>query len=107
MNRKVDGFMPWEARILFLVLALACCAICPASGAEKAPKASKGTKKETADQFFSDQKIRVFQFEVPEAGLASLRRSPRTNVTGTVREGNHVLTNVAIHLKGMGSFRVI
>src|SRR6185436_2424762 len=45
--------------------------------------------------------------EVPETGLASLRRSPRTDVSATMREGSHVLTNVALHLKGMGSFRMV
>jgi hypothetical protein len=93
-----------HACFILVVGLFACATACPLSGAEKAKKASK---KETANEFFSEQKIRVFQFEVPEAGLASLRRSPRTNVVGTVREGNHVLTNVAIRLKGMGSFRVI
>lgn len=35
----------------------------------------------------------------------SLRRQGRTYAKATVREGAHVLTNVGVRLKGMGSFR--
>jgi len=35
------------------------------------------------------------------------QRRPRTYVSGIVREGAHVFTNVGIHLKGMGSFRSV
>jgi len=65
------------------------------------------TAKEPGAEFFSEQAIRTFHFEISEAGLNQLRRSPRSYVSGTVREGNRVLTNVAIRIKGMGSFRTI
>jgi spore coat protein H len=65
------------------------------------------SKKELSKDFFSDPKVRTFQIQIPEEGMASLRRYSRTNVHATVREGERVLTNVAIHLKGMGSFRTV
>jgi len=90
-----------------MVLTLAVVAGWRVSGAEVPSKPTTGQKKEASQEFFSDPKVRVFQFEISEAGLASLRRSPHTYVSGTVREGRQVLTNVAIHLKGMGSFRTV
>lgn len=57
------------------------------------------------------------QIAIPEAGVAVLREynwrqssatNPREDVRATVREGNTVYTNVAVHLKGSaGSFRPI
>jgi hypothetical protein len=64
-------------------------------------------RKESSQEFFNDSKVRLFQFDIPQAGLVSLRRQPRTYVRGTMREGDRVLTNVAFHLKGMGSFRTV
>ena len=75
--------------------------------AEAVANATGGGKKEASQEFFNDPKVRVFQFEISQQGLASLRRMPRNYVSGTVREGNRVLTNAAFHLKGMGSFRTV
>ncbi len=66
-----------------------------------------GTKKEPGEKFFTELIPRTFHFEIPEATMAQLRRSPRTYVSTTVREGDRVLTNVAVRVKGMGSFRTI
>src|SRR4051812_48395460 len=107
MIERAERLTARPAHGLLLVLTFALWAACPLSAAEKSAKTKKVGKKETAEQFFTDPKVRTFQFEVAEAGLASLRRSPRTNVLGTLREGDHVLTNVAVHLKGMGSFRMV
>src|SRR5437868_14482249 len=101
------GPMIQRAHGLLFLLTLLVCAGQPLPAAEKPGKVKKAARKETADQFFSEQKIRTFQFEISEPDIASLRRSPRTNVKATVREGAHVLTNVAIRLKGMGSFRMV
>ena len=107
MLQKADHFPARQARVFhFFLTFLLCTALVP-SGAGQTGKTKKEGKKETAEEFFKDQKVRTFQFEIPDIGIASLRRSPRTNVTGTLREGTHVLTNVAIHLKGMGSFRIV
>jgi len=62
-------------------------------------------KIDRSEVFFADPVVRLFQIEVSDAALLSLERSPRTYVTGTVREGDQVFTNMGIHLKGMGSFR--
>jgi hypothetical protein len=57
------------------------------------------------DDFFADPALRVFQIELSEAAMESLRRSSNSYVRGTVREGAQVFTNVGIHLKGLGSFQ--
>jgi hypothetical protein len=72
-----------------------------------APAVADNAKKEPGSEFFNDPKIRVFHFDVSEQALMSLRRRQSTYVKGTVREGNVVLTNVGIRLKGMGSFRPV
>jgi spore coat protein H len=57
--------------------------------------------------FFDEPVVRVFDFSIPEPALAQLRRSPRTYTPCTVREGGLVLSNVAVRIKGMGSYRSI
>jgi hypothetical protein len=86
-----------------LVLALISCVTAQCAAAAAYPR----TTKEPGAEFFTEPAIRTFRLEIPEAGLNQLRRSPRSYVVGTVREGNRVLTNVAIRIKGMGSFRTI
>jgi spore coat protein H len=86
-----------------IVAALVCLGfLVPAQAAEK--RASNAVA--SAD-FFADPAVRRFKIEIAETNLASLRRAPRTYVRGNLMEGGTVLTNVGIHLKGMGSFRTI
>ena len=59
-----------------------------------------------ADALFTNDVLLHLRIEIPEAGLASLRRDHRKYVKATVREGEMVYTDVAIHLKGSaGSLR--
>ena len=55
--------------------------------------------------FFAEPVLRVFKIEVSDAALSRLRSDPRAYVQGRIVEGDHVLTNVAIRLRGHGSFR--
>ena len=62
--------------------------------------------REEADAFFTNGTILRLQLEIPESGLISLRRDPRTYVAATLRDGNTTYSNIAVHLKGgSGSFR--
>jgi spore coat protein H len=73
--------------------------------------------KSSGDEVFADSStVRHLKIEIPPEGIQTLRKynfrnrteSPRTNVSATVREGNLVWTNVAVHLKGaFGSFRPV
>lgn len=59
-----------------------------------------------AKDLFEDAFVPVVFVQIPPAGIAALRRSPRKYVTATLREGDTIYTNVAIRLKGgPGSFR--
>jgi len=64
-------------------------------------------KSEAGARFFDEPVLRVFKFEVVDTALTQLRQSPRSYVVGKVIEGGHVLTNVAIRLRGNGSFRTL
>jgi len=74
------------------------------------PAADNKAKKNKPDRgadFFADPTVRTIEIEVPESGRNMLRQSPRSYLSGIVREGGHAWTNVGVHLKGMGSFRTV
>jgi spore coat protein H len=60
-----------------------------------------------SDAFFSDPAVRVFDLQISEAALSQLQQSPRTYVTAELKEGETLLRNVAVRLKGVSSFRSI
>ena len=61
-----------------------------------------------SDIFATNSPVLRFKIEISPAGLESLRKDPRKFVAATVREGDRVFTNVAVHLKGAaGSFRQV
>ena len=68
--------------------------------------AAKDSKRAaTSAEFFHEPVLRTFNIQVSEAALSQLRGAPRAYVTSTITEGDRVLTNVAIRLRGHGSFR--
>lgn len=91
------------SRLLPLLLGAVILGDCPVAAAA----AVQPGKKPPGDKFFTEPEIRTFHFQISEASIALLRRSPRAYVMATVREGEHLLTNVAVRIKGMGSFRNI
>src|SRR4051812_18713246 len=56
-------------------------------------------------ELFSDRRVRTFKIEITGAEFEALKKDNRQYVRGIVREGSNSFTNVAVHLKGMGSFR--
>jgi len=66
----------------------------------KLPKRAFPKKSKRSEDFFADRAVRLFQIELSDAAMDSLRRGARQYVSGTVREGGLVLTNIGIHLKG-------
>jgi hypothetical protein len=82
-----------------------------AAAASKTHKADRNR-----ENIFTNGVLPRIQIEIPEEGLATLRKYQwqfgqsveRENVRATVREGQTVYTNVAVHLKGAaGSFRSV
>ena len=68
------------------------------------------------DELFAGAGVPRLQIEIPAAGMRVLRsyhqenggpRPERVDVRATVREGDHIYTNVAIHLKGSWSFQPV
>src|SRR4051812_15745453 len=56
-------------------------------------------------ELFSDRRVRTFKIEITGAEFEALKKDNRQYVRGIVKEGTNSFTNVAVHLKGMGSFR--
>jgi spore coat protein H len=87
--------------------------MCIGSAAATAPDAAPG-KREARDALFAGTNVPRIQIEIPGSGMAALRNTgwgngeARPTVKARVREGGHLYTNVAIHLKGAaGSFRSV
>jgi len=72
-------------------------------------------KPSPGDEIFTNLNVLRIQIEIPSAGLSTLRRyhwggggAGRPTARATVREGENIYTNVALHLKGAaGSFRPV
>jgi hypothetical protein len=62
-------------------------------------------KKAPGAEFFNEPSLRVFNIELSDAAWQQLRTAPRSYVAGTIKDGDRVLTNVGLHLRGNGSFR--
>ena len=91
--------------VCLLFLVLTSILLAEPKSADKRLKWDKQT--EIGSEFFREQTIRTFEFNIPEESLAQLGRSSRTYVSGEVTEGQHVLADAGIRLKGVGSFRSI
>ena len=71
---------------------------------------------DTSDELFTNGSVRQLQIELTPEGLELLKnyqqvwgqkRPERHDAKATVREGNNVYTNVAVHLKGSFTFQPI
>jgi spore coat protein H len=94
---SVSPKCPWLAALVLCVVLFALASPCMSATtrASYAPGA----------EFFNEPTFRTFRFELPPAELARLNASPRSYATSQVEEAERVLTNVAIRLRGHGSFR--
>jgi hypothetical protein len=99
---EIKGYLP-----RLLLAALCICLACQPLRAAVSPN---------QDDLFGTNPVPRLRIEIPPAGMEILGQyefrnresQARSNVLATVREGNRVYTNVAIHLKGaMGSFRPV
>ena len=90
--------------MLFRALLLALCIPALASAASDAPKVDKRARNEG---LFTNGTVRSIQIEMPPENVAALKKDARSFVSCTFKEGGISYTNVAIRLKGVGSFRPI
>src|SRR6266542_3614467 len=89
---------------------------CQAVGKPSGTKPKAGTKPGLGDYVFTNDSVLRIKIDIPKDGMAILRKyqwgwgggGERQPVRATVREGETVYTNVALHLKGAaGSFRSV
>jgi spore coat protein H len=90
--------------MLFRALLLALCVTALVSAASDAPKVDKRARN---DGLFTNGTMHSIQIEMPLENVAALKKDARTFVSCTFKEGGITYTNVAIRLKGVGSFRPI
>ena len=80
-----------------------------ADGAGPSAAAAESNGKARArrtDEFFASTNVPHFKIEVTGTNLTRIRKDPRRYVRATVRVGDEVFADVALHLKGAaGSFR--
>jgi hypothetical protein len=73
-----------------------------------AEKELSGRNAAEADALFTNGVLHILKISIPDKGVRSLRREPRSDVLASLREGATTVTNVSIRLKGgVGSFRDI
>lgn len=89
-----------------------CVALCSHAGdASQRPQPPPHVGGYAGEAVFGNGLVREIRISVEEAGIADLRRDTREYVRATFREvladGEKVLRNVGVHLKGMGSFRPV
>ena len=70
-------------------------------------RAADSKKSAAADAFFRDPRIHTLRVEISDSGLASLKQGNRSYVKVTLRDGEVVLRDVGIRLKGHGTFQPI
>ena len=58
-------------------------------------------------EFFTNGAAHSFEIQLSAASMAALRDRPKEDVSGTVRADGRTYTNVAIHLKGVATFRPV
>ena len=64
-------------------------------------------KSDIADALFGDTNVHTLRLELPYASLAALKQGNRDYVRATLQDGNQVLRDVGIRLKGHGTFQPI
>jgi spore coat protein H len=69
--------------------------------------ASAAERRPAGDELFSDPAIRHFKIDIADPELQKLRRDHKTYVRATVTAGEQTFKEVAVRLKGEGSFRPI
>src|SRR5438045_3411345 len=110
-SRFCSGMFKW-----FSLLILAALAGFRAEAQTPSLKAGPLKKSTIADNVFTNLTVLRIRIEIPRESMGLLRSSPggfgqwgrRRTVKVTVKEGDSVYTNVALHLKGAaGSFRPV
>ena len=101
------------SRFAYVLLLLVVVISATAASKKAEPKAAKVADQPPKDKkttpthalFSTNAPIYTFKIEVSSNELVALQKDNRSYVRGTVTVGTNVLKDVAVHLKGNGSFR--
>ena len=88
-----------------LVLAAAACAMMLWAPASIAAEAKKKSEVAPEEDLFGQTKVLKLRIDLSPAAQEALRKEPKTYVKGTLREGSQILNDVAVRMKGNGSFQ--
>lgn len=62
---------------------------------------------DTSGEIYDPAKLPRFDIELPEASIAGLKQDPDTYVTGNLKYGAEVVSNIGVRIKGEGSLRTL
>jgi hypothetical protein len=66
-----------------------------------------GTPPDTSGELYDPETVPRFDIELPEASVAALGQAPDVYVTGTLRYGAEVVSNIGVRIKGEASQRTL
>ncbi|MFM1767973.1 MAG: hypothetical protein RJA22_502 [Verrucomicrobiota bacterium] len=104
------GFAPVEALSRSIAMRafkhlFAAAAVCAGLATALPAAAADGKAKSVEEDLFAQPRLIRLSIEVPSSGLEALRKDPKAYVKAVVREGSQPYRDVAIRLKGGGSFQ--
>ena len=88
-----------------LVFAAAACAAMFCASSSNAAEEKKKSEVAAEDELFAQTKALKLRIDLSPAAQEALRKEPKTYVRGTLREGSQALNDVAVRMKGNGSFQ--
>ena len=62
---------------------------------------------DTSGEIYDPDKLPRFDLELPAASIAALKQDPDTYVTGSIKYGDEVVSNIGVRIKGEGSLRTL
>ncbi|HEX2872609.1 MAG TPA: CotH kinase family protein [Polyangiaceae bacterium] len=62
---------------------------------------------DTSGEIYDPAKLPRFDLELPAASVAALKQDPDTYVTGSLKYGDEVVSNIGVRIKGEGSLRTL
>jgi spore coat protein CotH len=88
-----------------LIFAAAACAAMVCSLPSNAAEGKKKSEVPADEELFAQTKVLKLRIDLSPTAQEALRKEPKTYVRATLREGSQVLNDVAVRMKGSGSFQ--
>ncbi|MGH8246184.1 MAG: CotH kinase family protein, partial [Gammaproteobacteria bacterium] len=92
-------------KFINLFHAAAACAVLLCAVPSYAADEKKKPEVASEDELFGQTKVLKLRIDLSAAAQDALRKEPKTYVRATLREGSQVLNDVAVRMKGNGSFQ--